>query len=81
MLDLDYGTRCPSHVGEAFAVRCYDCEQLAREIFSETLLSRSEEDHGSLPNLFQRSCSARPSGLHKPDVDGYCVLCGGRGSS
>lgn len=29
LAELDHGTRCERHVGEAFRVRCYDCDQLA----------------------------------------------------
>jgi hypothetical protein len=26
--DLDHGVRCDRHVGEAFRVRCFDCDEM-----------------------------------------------------
>jgi hypothetical protein len=31
LAELDHGTRCDEHVGEAFRVRCSDCDELAAE--------------------------------------------------
>lgn len=31
LLETDHGIRCDNHVGEAFRVRCYDCDAAATE--------------------------------------------------
>lgn len=39
--NLDLGARCDRHVGEAFAVRCDECEQANRDLEQ----ARSRERH------------------------------------
>jgi hypothetical protein len=47
--ELDHGTRCDKHIGEAFPPRCATCDQAQLEAATETLHRGECNKHDGYP--------------------------------